>query len=220
MVRNLLSTALQYTQRGRVLVVCRRSPGKLRIEIWDTGLSIPTSNFEAIFEETIRVDNPRPPAQPGLELGLSIVKSLGDLLGHQIGVRSLLGKSSVFSIEVSMASGDEAASPSLGLVSRQLPRYGGQRVPGRSDRRGRSRVREHLELYLKDEGYDALTAIDGPGAFAMLVETQRRPDLVLADYNLPNRMTGVEVSQRLRRELDLKIPFIILTATFQLTRCA
>jgi two-component system CheB/CheR fusion protein len=56
-----------------------------------------------------------------------------------------------------------------------------------------------------------LTAIDGPGAFAMLVDTQRRPDLVLADYNLPNGMTGVEVSQRLRRELDLKIPFIILT---------
>ena len=37
------------------------------------------------------------------------------------------------------------------------------------------------------------------------------PDLVLADYNLPNGMNGVEVSQTLRRTLDRQIPFIILT---------
>ena len=38
-----------------------------------------------------------------------------------------------------------------------------------------------------------------------------RPDLVLADYNLPNGMNGVQVSQKLRQELDRRIPFIILT---------
>ena len=38
-----------------------------------------------------------------------------------------------------------------------------------------------------------------------------RPDLVLADYNLPNGMNGVQVSQKLRQELDRQIPFIILT---------
>ncbi len=210
MVRNLLSNALKYTQRGRVLVGCRRRPGKLRIEIWDTGLGIPTSELEAIFEEYHQVDNPARQRSRGLGLGLSIVKSLGDLLGHQIRVRSLPGKGSVFSIEVSMASGDEAASPSLGFASTatvRAPTRSGTILIVEDD----PEVREHLELYLKDEGYDALTAIDGPGAFAMLVDTQRRPDLVLADYNLPNGMTGVEVSQRLRRELDLKIPFIILT---------
>ena len=58
MVRNLLSNALKYTQRGRVLVGCRRRPGKLRIEIWDTGLGIPASELEAIFEEYHQVDNP------------------------------------------------------------------------------------------------------------------------------------------------------------------
>ena len=212
MVRNLLSNALKYTQRGRVLVGCRRRPGKLRIEIWDTGLGIPTSELEAIFEEYHQVDNPARQRSRGLGLGLSIVKSLGDLLGHQIRVRSLAGKGSVFSIEVSMASAGEAASPSLGLgfastATVQAPTRSGTILIVEDD----PEVREHLELYLRDEGYDALTAIDGPGAFAMLMDTQRRPDLVLADYNLPNGMTGVEVSQRLRRELDLKIPFIILT---------
>ena len=41
MVRNLLSNALKYTQRGKVLVGCRRRGGTLRIEIWDTGIGIP-----------------------------------------------------------------------------------------------------------------------------------------------------------------------------------
>ena len=195
MVRNLLSNALKYTQRGRVLVGCRRRPGKLRIEIWDTGLGIPTSELEAIFEEYHQVDNPARQRSRGLGLGLSIVKSLGDLLGHQIRVRSLPGKGSVFSIEVSMASGDEAASPSLGLPSTATVRAAtrsGTILIVEDD----PEVREHLELYLKDEGYDALTAIDGPGAFAMLVDTHRRPDLVLADYNLPNGMTGSSRSSR------------------------
>jgi two-component system CheB/CheR fusion protein len=212
MVRNLLSNAIKYTQRGRVLVGCRRRQGKLRIEIWDTGLGIPTSELEAIFEEYHQVDNPARQRSRGLGLGLSIVKSLGDLLGHQIRVRSLPGKGSVFSIEVSMASGDEAASAAfahrVALVDAgQTTTRAGTILIIEDD----PEVREHLELYLKDEGYDALTAIDGPAALAMLIGTKRRPDLVLADYNLPNGLTGVEVSQRLRRQLDLKIPFIVLT---------
>ena len=54
-------------------------------------------------------------------------------------------------------------------------------------------------------------AVDGPTALEEMARGTTRPDLVLADYNLPNGMNGVQVSQRLRRELDGQIPFIILT---------
>jgi two-component system CheB/CheR fusion protein len=212
MVRNLLSNAIKYTQRGRVLVGCRRRPGKLWIEIWDTGLGIPTSELKAIFEEYHQVDNPARERSRGLGLGLSIVRSLGDLLGHQIRVRSLPGKGSVFSIQVSLAPGGEAAQTLQGPdVSSMAAGRPARRVGAILIIEDDPEVREHLELYLKDEGYDASTAIDGPAALAMLLDTKRRPDLVLADYNLPNGLTGVEVSQRLRRELDIKIPAIILT---------
>ena len=56
-----------------------------------------------------------------------------------------------------------------------------------------------------------MTAIDGPAALALLASKEKRPDLVLADYNLPNGLTGVAVSQKLRREFNLHIPFVILT---------
>ena len=197
MIRNLLSNALKYTQRGRVAIGCRRRPGHLRIEIWDTGLGIPEAELGAIFEEYHQVNNPARQRSRGLGLGLSIVKSLGDLLGHPIRVRSRLGKGSVFSIEVPLAIPGDAISTTPPAAEALI-------APGRRLSRSRTiliieddpEIRDHLELFLQEDGYDAMTAIDGPAALAMLADAKKRPDLVLSDYNLPNGLTGVEVSQR------------------------
>jgi len=134
------------------------------------------------------------------------------LLGHQIRVRSLPGKGSVFSIEVPMATGGAAASPIPGLevappAAVATPTPSATILIIEDD----PEVREYLALFLNEAGYHTVTAIDGPAALALSADAGQRPDLVLADYNLPNGLTGVEVSQRLRRELDLEIPFIILT---------
>jgi two-component system, chemotaxis family, CheB/CheR fusion protein len=71
-------------------------------------------------------------------------------------------------------------------------------------------VREHLKQFLNEEGYNTSTAIDGPAALELLAQGTLRPDLVLADYNLPNGMSGVQASQKVR-QLDRNLPFIILT---------
>src|SRR5271169_3119796 len=114
MIRNLVSNALKYTRRGRVLIGCRRRQGKLRIEIWDTGIGIPESELKAIFEEYHQLDNSARQRSHGLGLGLSIVKSLGELLGHPIRVRSLKGKGSVFSIEVPLTPSGVPSAPDRG----------------------------------------------------------------------------------------------------------
>jgi len=212
MVRNLLSNALKYTQRGKVLVGCRRRKGKLRIEIWDTGVGIPTSELQAIFEEYRQLDNPARQRSQGLGLGLSIVKSLGQLLGHRIRVRSLEGKGSVFSIEVPLAPSGAASRPAhvesgADDASTHVTQRSGTILIVEDD----PEVRENLELFLKEEGYDAVSAVDGPAALALAVRRTVRPDLVLADYNLPNGMNGIQVCQNVRQELGRPIPFIILT---------
>ena len=212
MIRNLLSNALKYTQRGKVLIGCRRRGGKLRIEIWDTGIGIPTSELQTIFEEYHQLDNAARQRSHGLGLGLSIVKSLGELLGHRIRVRSLQGKGSVFSIEVPLSPRGAAAAPA------DRPDAAAEASEHNAPRSGTiliveddPDVREHLELLLKEEGYDATTAVDGPAAVELAARRSIRPDLVLADYNLPNGMNGIQVAQKLREELGRQIPFIILT---------
>jgi two-component system, chemotaxis family, CheB/CheR fusion protein len=211
MIRNLLSNALKYTKRGKVLIGCRRRQEKLHIEVWDTGIGIPESELQAIFDEYHQLDNPARQRSHGLGLGLSIVKSLGELLGHPIHVRSLHGKGSVFSIEVPIARGGVASAP-----DRPLSRA--NEAPVRAAHTEEiliieddPEVREHLRQFLNEDGYNLSTAIDGPAALELLAHGAWRPDLVLADYNLPNGMSGVQVSQKLRQELDRDLPFIILT---------
>ena len=212
MIRNLISNALKYTHSGKVLVGCRCRQGNLRIEIWDTGIGIPESELKAIFEEYHQVDNAARQRSRGLGLGLSIVKSLGELLGHPISVRSLHGKGSVFSIEVPLTPSGAPSAP--GDRSRptddapaQTARGTGAILVIEDD----PEVREHLKLFLNEEGYAISTAVDGPAALEAMARGMMRPDLVLADYNLPNCMNGVQVSQKLRQELDRQTPFIILT---------
>ena len=103
MLRNLLSNALKYTRTGKVLLGCRRREGLLSIEIRDTGVGIDDAELQAIFEERHQLDNAARERSRGLDLGLSIVRRLGGLLGHRVGVRSQPGKGSVFAIEVKLS---------------------------------------------------------------------------------------------------------------------
>ena len=100
MIRNLLSNAVKYTNKGKILLGCRRRGDKLRIEVWDTGIGIPEEQLQAIFEEFHQLDNPARERSKGLGLGLAIVERLADLLGHAVDVRSRPGKGSVFAVEV------------------------------------------------------------------------------------------------------------------------
>jgi signal transduction histidine kinase len=75
MLRNLLSNALKYTKRGKVLLGCRRRKGLPGIEVWDIGIGIPAAELGAIFEEYHQVDN----VARERSLGLAIVQRLGNL---------------------------------------------------------------------------------------------------------------------------------------------
>jgi Signal transduction histidine kinase regulating C4-dicarboxylate transport system len=98
-LQNLLSNAVRYTARGRILVGCRRAGDRLRIEILDTGPGIAPNRQREIFEEFRRLDDGGS-AEPGAGLGLAIVERIARLLGHPIGLRSQVGRGSVFSVEV------------------------------------------------------------------------------------------------------------------------
>jgi two-component system, chemotaxis family, CheB/CheR fusion protein len=219
-LRNLLSNALKYTLRGKVLLGCRRRAGALRIEVWDTGIGIPETELEAIFEEYHQLDNPARERSRGLGLGLSITDRLARLIGGQVRVRSLPGKGSVFSIEIKTL--PESAAPSAipscieEASTNKIARHENVVLVVEDD----PEVRDMLELFLKDEGYKVATAINGAAALDLLAVGSGRPNLVLADYNLPNDMDGLQLAAQLRTRLRRDFPVVILTATFRRTRCA
>jgi two-component system CheB/CheR fusion protein len=212
MMRNLLANALKYTPKGRVLVGCRRHGGSLSVETWDTGVGIAEKDLEAIFEEYHQVDNAARERSRGLGLGLSIVQSLGNLLGHAVRVRSRPGKGSSFAIEVARSerpaattftADDNAAND--GADDQFLRRGKVLVIEDDPD------VQELLVALLKDAGHGVAIAADGDGAMDFIASGGLRPDVLLADYNLPNAMTGLEVIDKIRARLHHRIPAVILT---------
>jgi two-component system CheB/CheR fusion protein len=211
-LRNLISNALKYTKQGGILIGCRRHAQMLTIEVCDTGPGIPEGEFQAIFEEYHQLDNAARERSRGLGLGLSIVNGLGKLLGHRVSVRSRSGKGSIFAVDVPLASSEPAAAPKHTEFSSTEATISSARhkrmiliVDDDPD------VRELLEQYLNGEGHRTATAPDGVAAMALATRGAIRPDLILADYNLPHGMNGLQVAAKLRDALHHQIPVIILT---------
>ncbi len=208
MIRNLLANAMKYTRNGRILLGCRRRVGQIRVEIWDTGIGIAEDELHAIFEEFHQVDNAARERSKGLGLGLSIVQRLGALLDHDIGVRSTLGKGSVFSIGVPLAK--RAARKAItGLLSTPAHTNSptGKIIIVEDD----TEVRDLLEQLLTESGQRVRKAANGEAALALVAKGAIRPDLIVADYNLPGALDGLGVIRDIRELLDHPVPAIILT---------
>jgi two-component system CheB/CheR fusion protein len=211
MIRNLVSNALKYTPKGRVLVGCRRRKGLLSVEIWDTGIGIAKEDQQAIFAEYHQVCNAARERSRGMGLGLSIVQRLGELLGHRVRVRSWPGKGSVFSIEVPIPKAQAAPEPRPDARIDREPDAGLHRKGKVLVIEDDPEVRDLLVLLLRGEGHRVAIATEAAGALDFIARGGLRPDVILTDYNLPGGMTGLEVIAKIRERLHDPLPAIILT---------
>jgi CheY-like chemotaxis protein/anti-sigma regulatory factor (Ser/Thr protein kinase) len=207
LLQNLVSNAIKYTPRGRVLVGCRRRRGKLRIYVYDTGLGVPHGKKNAIFKEFHRLDEGAKVAR-GLGLGLSIVERIARVLEHKITVASTVGRGSCFSVDVPIA----PALPS----SRQA------RVVHDADRVQLSgivvlcidndlAILDGMETLLGGWGCRVLKAPDLASAAAAIVDARVLPDGLLVDYHL-DQGNGIEVIAELRRRFGKDLTAILITA--------
>jgi signal transduction histidine kinase/CheY-like chemotaxis protein len=209
MLKNLVTNAIRYTERGKVLVGCRRRPGgRLRLEVIDSGIGIPAHEQERIFDEYYQIAGK---SAQGLGLGLPIVKSLGELLGHEVAVRSSLGRGSVFSIELeSAAAAAPSAAPPGPLLQSTLE---GIIVAVLDDD---AEIRNSVGLLLESWGCRGIG-----GATVADVELDLRtrgltPDAMIVDYRLADSMDGLQAIEHLRAAFGQHIPALIISGTASL----
>ncbi|MFJ3050149.1 NahK/ErcS family hybrid sensor histidine kinase/response regulator [Pseudomonas nitroreducens] len=207
-LRNFLSNACRYTERGSVMLAARRRGDKVRMEVWDTGRGIPADQLQAIFLEFNQLDAGRAAERRGVGLGLAIVDRIAGILGCRVQVRSVPGRGSVFAIEVPLV----RDLPQPGPVENGPRPVTGDPLPGR-----RLLVIDNEEAILL-----SMAALLGQWGCEVLVATSyeealkaldgKAPEVILADYHLDHGRTGCEAVRGLREHFRRELPAVMITA--------
>jgi signal transduction histidine kinase/CheY-like chemotaxis protein len=205
MLKNLVTNAIRYTERGKIVIGCRRrADWAVRLEVLDSGIGIATHEQERIFDEYYQIAGIN--AQ-GLGLGLPIVKSLAEILGHNLGMRSKVGRGSAFFVDLPLAPG---AVPAASAGQPMPASLAGATVVLVDDD---VEIRNSVRLLLEGWGCRAVTASTLPEVRERLRTLGLKPHALLVDYRLADATTGLQVIEALRREFDARLPALVITGT-------
>jgi len=202
-LRNLISNALKFTERGEVGVAARcDDDGRISFSVRDTGIGIAPADQERIFEEFSQVETRLQKKVKGTGLGLPLSRSLAGLLGGDLRVESVVGQGSVFTLCIPLALGDPSKAPrasELAAHKRVLLidddetfRYVMRQIIGNEPRY------EFIEASGGDEG--------------LRIARDQKPDVIILDLQMP-AIDGFTVLQELNADHRTSIiPIIISTS--------
>ncbi|KDN99210.2 MULTISPECIES: hybrid sensor histidine kinase/response regulator [Pseudomonas] len=210
-LRNLLSNAIRYTPRGRVLLGCRRRGATLWIEVWDTGIGIAEDRREEVFQEFKRGDIQRPDQDRGLGLGLAIVDKIAGILGHRLQLRSVPGKGSVFAIGVpqSQRAPQRAVEPDLSEPLRE--RLEGARIWVLDND---AAICAGMRTLLEQWGCEVVTALSEQDLARQVATDRADADLLIADYHLDNGRNGVDAVAAINAQRRVPLAALMITANY------
>jgi PAS domain S-box-containing protein len=207
-IQNYLSNALRYTERGGVVVGCRRRGEQLEIAVYDTGPGVAEHERERIYAEFGRLEQSSPWGEKGLGLGLSICDRLARLMDHQLTLVSRPGCGSVFGVRVTRDT----------KVRRRQRR---QRQLQPTDPIGLRGLRvlcvdndrpilDGMEALLATWGVMVIKATDATEALRLAGQVPI--DAVLADYHLGPGIDGLELLRCLQATQNPDLPAALITA--------
>jgi two-component system, sensor histidine kinase len=208
-LRNLVSNAIRYTQKGLVALRClhQEDPAFVRIEVLDTGTGIPADQLGYIYDEFFQVGGPHNPAREGYGLGLSIVQRLVRLLGLKLDVQSEVGRGSVFAL--TLPAGRKPVARAEEVEPQSLPQKGpttARIVLVEDD----AAVRNATRMLLNAEGYDVAAVASEAAALAQ-VRHDPGIDLLVTDYHLGDGETGTQVIAGVRHALGRPLKAVLIT---------
>ncbi len=198
-ILNLIGNAIKFTEQGEIIIRLVRneqgaSDASLLIQVTDSGIGIPASKLESIFQSFTQVDSSTTRKYGGTGLGLTISKRLVELMGGRIWVDSEIGKGSTFSFTVDLEIGEGTESRKT-LADIDLR---GRRVLIIDDNETNRLI---LKESLGTQGVTVVEAYDGPSGLAAYRSGTAQGnefELILTDCRMPG-MDGFEVVEELQK---------------------
>ncbi len=208
-LQNFIGNALRYTVAGRVVVGVRRRGDRIRVEVWDTGVGISPEQQPHVFEEFYRGGGRRDADDMrGLGLGLAIAQRAAHVLAHEIGLRSVPGRGSVFWIEAPRGAAMPAAVTRL-PATRVAGMLAGVRVLCIDNDPPALRA---LSTLLDSWGCETLAAQGIEDLVASRRLQSWRPAVIVVDYHLEGGATGLDVVRHLRAVERVHAPVLVVSA--------
>ena len=217
---NLLSNAVKFTEKGHVTLRAgavgfdsAKEWVTIRFSVEDSGIGIPASEHERIFERFTQADGDTTRKYGGTGLGLTLVKMLVELQNGTVKLASESDKGSIFTVEIPYQWVDHSATaeeaPDDLNVAETLPDLSGFNVMLVEDEPVNRRI---AEIYLAELGLSVALAADGMEAIRLLRNNPSKIDLVFMDIRMP-RIDGYTATKIIRTELGLhELPIIAMTA--------
>lgn len=206
-MKNLVSNAIKYTRKGRIVLRAERNGASIRIDVEDTGIGIPRPQLDHIYEEFYQVGVPTNSTRDGYGLGLSIVQRLVKLLDLRLEVTSEVDHGSDFSLLVPAGAAPEVKGLESATAPTAVPQTGAARVLLVEDDPG---VRNATRMLLKVAGY-RVHAVASLSEALQAVEEQGAPELLVTDYHLAAGELGTEVISRLRAHVGAELKAVLVT---------
>ena len=214
-VKNLVSNAIKFTERGKVELAIRGGDGDVQLAVRDTGIGIARDQHDMIFEAFRQADGASNRKFGGTGLGLSISRDLARLLGGDLRVESSPDQGSTFTLTLPVRRiASRPPAPAAAPPPRRLPAGPPAVVPGRApflDDRERAGAAQRVLLIIEDDAafarvlYDLAHELEFLGVVAATAEDglalarARPPSAIVLDIGLPDR-SGLAVLDALKRD--------------------
>ncbi|MFT7346753.1 MAG: signal transduction histidine kinase/DNA-binding response OmpR family regulator [Cryomorphaceae bacterium] len=214
-ITNLCSNAVKFTEKGRITINVDKPADShfIRFRVVDTGIGIPEDKLHLLFSNFKQVDSSTFRKYGGTGLGLSISKTLIELQGGKVAVKSKVGEGSEFTVSIPYEVGSEEDVKSLKApIKVDYSSLSGIRVLVAEDNEyNQIVVSDTLDSLIKNVHID----IAENGLICLEMLQANDYDVILMDAQMP-AMDGLDATRAIRKLDDSKkkgIPIIALTAS-------